>query len=143
RSGGEEFALLMPETRQLDALLVAERVRTAISRAEIVPGRRVTVSGGVATCPQDGDKREELERRADAALYWAKRHGKDLCAVSSEVVVDDEGAEHQGVLAHLYAMVATIEAQHLHTRDHSANVAAYAVAQGMELGLDSVRVVQL
>jgi diguanylate cyclase (GGDEF)-like protein/putative nucleotidyltransferase with HDIG domain len=143
RIGGEEFALLMPETHQLDALLVAERVRTAISRAEIVPDRRVTVSGGVSTCPQDATAREELERRADAALYWAKRHGKDLCAVSSEVVVDDDGAEHEGVLAHLYALVATIDAQHLHTRDHSENVAAYAVALGQELGLDRDRVVQL
>ena len=143
RIGGEEFALLMPETHQLDALLVAERVRTAISRAEIVPGRRVTVSGGVATCPQDSDKREELESRADAALYWAKRHGKDLCAVASEVVVDDSETEHDGVLAHLYALVATIDARHLQTRDHSENVAAYAVALGQELGLDRDRVMQL
>jgi diguanylate cyclase (GGDEF)-like protein len=143
RIGGEEFALLMPETHQLDALLVAERVRTAISRAEILPGRRVTVSGGVSTCPQDAEVREELERRADAALYWAKRHGKDLCAVASEVVLDDEGTEQEGVLAHLYALVATIDAQHLHTRDHSENVASYAVLLGQDLGLDRDRIVQL
>jgi diguanylate cyclase (GGDEF)-like protein len=143
RIGGEEFALLLPETHQLDALLVAERVRTAIARADILPERRVTVSGGVASCPQDATAREELERRADAALYWAKRHGKDLCAVASEVVLDDEGSEHEGVLAHLYALVATIDAQHLHTRDHSENVAAYAVALGQEFELDRDRIVQL
>jgi diguanylate cyclase (GGDEF)-like protein len=143
RIGGEEFALLMPETSQLDALLVAERVRTAISRAEILPDRRVTVSGGVASCPQDGETREELERRADAAMYWAKRHGRDLCAVATEVVVDDQDTEHEGVLAHLYALVATIDARHLQTRDHSENVAAYAVALGQSLGLDRDRVVQL
>jgi diguanylate cyclase (GGDEF)-like protein/putative nucleotidyltransferase with HDIG domain len=143
RIGGEEFALLMPETQQLDALLVAERVRTAISRAEILAGRRVTVSGGVATCPQDGTAREELEHRADAALYWAKRHGKDLCAVASEVVVEENGTEYEGVLAHLYALVATIDAQHLQTRDHSENVAAYAMALGQALGLDRDRIVQL
>ena len=84
RIGGEEFALLLPETEQLDALLVAERLRAAISRAEIVPGLRVTVSGGVGACPQDAPTREELVRRTDAALYWAKRNGKDMCAVVNE-----------------------------------------------------------
>jgi diguanylate cyclase (GGDEF)-like protein/putative nucleotidyltransferase with HDIG domain len=143
RIGGEEFALLMPETGQLDGLLVAERLRTAIARHSILPGRRVTVSGGVATCPQDATAREELERRADAALYWAKGHGKDMCAVASEVVVDDGTTEREGSIAHLYALVSTIDDSHLHTRDHSENVAAYAVALAQALGLDRERVVAL
>ncbi|MDX6649965.1 MAG: hypothetical protein QOJ97_1916 [Solirubrobacteraceae bacterium] len=143
RIGGEEFALLMPETGQLDGLLVAERIRTAIARHGILPGRRVTVSGGVATCPQDATKRDELERRADAALYWAKRHGKDMCAVASEVVVDEDTGERERSIAHLYELVSTIDDSHLHTRDHSENVAAYAVALGQALGLDRERVVAL
>jgi diguanylate cyclase (GGDEF)-like protein len=143
RIGGEEFALLMPETQQLDALLVAERLRTALSRHRILPDKRVTVSGGVSSCPQDATTREELERRADAALYWAKRHGKDLCAVSSEVVVESADGEREGMIAHLYALVGTIDDGHLHTRDHSENVAAYAVALGQAMGLDRERVVSL
>src|SRR3989440_11670838 len=66
RIGGEEFAMLLPETQQLDALLVAERLRTAIGRSTMLPDRRVTVSGGVASCPQDATTREELEKKADA-----------------------------------------------------------------------------
>jgi diguanylate cyclase (GGDEF)-like protein/putative nucleotidyltransferase with HDIG domain len=144
RVGGEEFALLLPQTAQLDALLIAERVRTAISRREILPDRRVTVSGGVASCPHDATERDELHRRADAALYWAKRNGKDLCAVASEVADSAANSgEHDGMLAHLYALVAGIDAQHLHTRDHSENVAAYAVALGQALGLERERVVRL
>ena len=144
RIGGEEFALLLPETQQLDALLVAERLRTAIGRSTMLPDRRVTVSGGVASCPQDAITREELEKKADAALYWAKRNGKDLCAVASEVAVEDDGAtEGDGMLAHLYAMVAAIDARELATRDHSENVAAYAVAVGQELGLDRDRIMAL
>jgi diguanylate cyclase (GGDEF)-like protein len=85
RIGGEEFALLLPETSQMDALLVAERVRQAIARTAIVDGLRVTVSAGVGTCPQDAPSREELVRRTDAALYWAKRNGKDMCAVVNDV----------------------------------------------------------
>jgi diguanylate cyclase (GGDEF)-like protein/putative nucleotidyltransferase with HDIG domain len=143
RIGGEEFALLMPETGQLDGLLVAERIRTAISRHSILPDRRVTFSGGVASCPQDATAREELQRHADSALYWAKRHGKDMCAVASEVVVEADDGDREGSIAHLYALVATIDDSHLHTRDHSENVAAYAVALGQALGLDRERVVAL
>src|SRR5439155_1345763 len=98
RIGGEEFAILLPETNQLDALLVAERVRASISRAELLPDERVTVSAGVASCPHDGNTRDELHRKADAALYWAKRNGKDLCAVAREAPADDD--EAGWVIAH-------------------------------------------
>jgi diguanylate cyclase (GGDEF)-like protein len=143
RIGGEEFALLLPETGQLEGLLVAERIRTAISRREILPGHRVTVSGGVACSPSDASSAEELQKRADAALYWSKRNGKDLCAVASEVAVVHEENGSDAVLSHLYGLVAMIDAQHLHTRDHSENVAAYAVALGDALGLEREQVVRL
>ncbi|HVL95468.1 MAG TPA: GGDEF domain-containing protein [Solirubrobacteraceae bacterium] len=81
RIGGEEFALLLPETSRMDALAVAERLRAAVARAEIVPGLQMTVSAGVGACPQDAPTREDLVRRTDAALYWAKRNGKDMCAL--------------------------------------------------------------
>jgi diguanylate cyclase (GGDEF)-like protein len=143
RLGGEEFGLLLPETSQLDALLAAERLRTAISRQAVLGDRRVTISGGVATCPVDATTLEELERKADVALYWAKRNGKNLCAVASEVIVSDLANESDPSLAHLHALVAMIDAQHLHTRDHSENVAAYAVALGRALDLDGDHVVRL
>jgi len=143
RVGGEEFALLLPETSQLDALLVAERVRTAISRRPLLPGRRVTVSGGVASCPQDATSLEELESRADSALYWAKRNGKDICAVASEVADDEGEGERDGMLSHLYALVASIDAQGRYTRDHSENVATYAVTLGQALGLEGDHVLRL
>jgi diguanylate cyclase (GGDEF)-like protein len=143
RIGGEEFAMLLPETQQLDALLVAERLRTAVSRSAMVPDRRVTISGGVASCPQDAREREDLEKKADAALYWAKRNGKDLCAVASEAVGASEPEKGDGMLAHLYAMVSSIDARQMHTRDHSENVAAYAVAIGQALGLNRDRIMRL
>ena len=42
--------------------------------------RGITVSAGVATWPDDADEREALMAGADAALYWAKRNGKNICA---------------------------------------------------------------
>jgi diguanylate cyclase (GGDEF)-like protein len=143
RMGGEEFALLLPETSQLEALLVAERIRTALSRLDVMPDRRVTLSGGVASCPDDAGDSEQLRKRAEEALAWAKDNGKNLCAVSSEVTGQSAATVADGGLAHLYALVAMIDAQHLHTRDHSENVASYAVALGQRLGLDHDRVVRL
>jgi diguanylate cyclase (GGDEF)-like protein len=135
RIGGEEFGLLMPETGQLDALLVAERLRTAVSRHRVLGDRQVTLSGGVAAMPQDGTTREELQRRADQAMYWAKRNGKNMCAVASEAIASDTEAVQVGMLAHLHGVVAGIDATQLHTRDHSENVASYAVAISQRMGL--------
>jgi diguanylate cyclase (GGDEF)-like protein len=143
RLGGEEFGLLLPETSQLDALLTAERLRAAVSRHKILDDRRVTISGGVATCPQDTQAIDELERKADAALYWAKRNGKNICALASEVVVRDSDGDDDGSLAHLHALVTMIDGQHHHTRDHSETVAAYAVLLGRALGLEGDHIVRL
>jgi diguanylate cyclase (GGDEF)-like protein len=143
RIGGEEFGLLMPETGQLDALLVAERLRTAVARGAILPDLAVTLSGGIAALPQDGTTRQELERCADQALYWAKRNGKNLCAVASEAISGDAEGDHAGMLAHLHGVVAGIDSEQLHTRDHSENVASYAVAIGQALGMDHDRIVHV
>ena len=142
RTGGEEFGLLMPETDQFRALQAAERVRAAVARAGLLPDRRVTLSGGVAWCPVHATTAEGLLKRADDALYWAKRNGKNLCAVASEVVLSARDSR-EGMLAHLYALVTSIDAEQLHTRDHSENVAAYAVALGQRLGMAPERIIRL
>jgi diguanylate cyclase (GGDEF)-like protein len=85
RFGGEEFSLLLPQTRAVDAFRIAERVRANIAGLSIIaPGAtggervQVTVSIGVAAL-DSGSKRElsELVAAADAALYRAKASGRD------------------------------------------------------------------
>ena len=85
RFGGEEFSLLLPQTRAVDAFRIAERVRANIAAMSIiVPGAtggervHVTVSIGVSAL-DSGSKREyaELMAAADAALYRAKSGGRD------------------------------------------------------------------
>jgi len=142
RSGGT-YALGLPLTRRLDALLVAERLRTAIARRVVPADERVTVSAGVASIPDDGTTIEQVEKKARQALLWAKAHGRNLCAVASDVVEEDGDRDPADVLAHLHAVVASIDALHLHTRDHSENVAAYAVALGRALGLDEEHVMRV
>jgi len=134
RIGGEEFALLLPQTEQLDALLIAERIRNAIGREPILAQRRITVSAGVASCPEDATEHDELHRKADAAMYWCKRNGKDMCAVATEAAAD-LGDDLSTSLSHLYGLVEMIDARHLHMRDHSQTVAKYAMAIGRAFGM--------
>jgi diguanylate cyclase (GGDEF)-like protein len=75
RVGGEEFAVLMPGLSAGDALPVAERLRHAVAATEFETPLRISI--GLASWPADAQDREELLRRADEALYAAKRGGKD------------------------------------------------------------------
>ena len=81
RFGGEEFVVLMPDTDMRQAEAVAERVREAIAERgfEVPDGRplNVTVSAGVALNESLGDTPETLVKRADVALYRAKREGRN------------------------------------------------------------------
>ncbi|VXC87974.1 GGDEF domain-containing protein [Burkholderia sp. 8Y] len=84
RFGGEEFALLLPCTHFEDAMIVAEKVRRAICETPIdVQGARVpvTASVGVACARREvTSSYEALINEADAALYVAKREGRNRCA---------------------------------------------------------------
>ncbi|WEK06190.1 MAG: PleD family two-component system response regulator [Candidatus Devosia phytovorans] len=81
RFGGEEFVVLMPDTDYQQAEMVAERVRQSISEREfeVSAGRplAVTVSAGVTLNETTSDTPESLIKRADVALYRAKREGRN------------------------------------------------------------------
>src|SRR3989475_101941 len=76
RNGGEEFVVLLPETKAAGAIETAQRIRTRLATDELVGGK-LSVSIGVAQFPEDGDAPEALLASADAALYRAKREGRD------------------------------------------------------------------
>ncbi|MBU4305694.1 MAG: diguanylate cyclase [Candidatus Omnitrophica bacterium] len=89
RYGGEEFAVILPETKLKDSILVAEKIRKAVAAANFETGRggssrkKMTISGGVAQFAS-GMKKEDLVRCADEALYKAKTGGKNqICVYSS------------------------------------------------------------
>ncbi len=84
RLGGEEFAVLFPDTSRHQALQVCERLRRAVAAAELLRGHselRVTVSGGVASLGPDG--LDAALAVADAALYRAKSAGRDQLALAA------------------------------------------------------------
>jgi diguanylate cyclase (GGDEF)-like protein len=75
RTGGEEFALILPQTDADVAQEITERVRVGI--AQLAPeGSELTCSAGVAVYPVDADSANSLLQLAEGALYWAKRSGK-------------------------------------------------------------------
>jgi diguanylate cyclase (GGDEF)-like protein len=78
RNGGEEFAVLLPDTEISSALVIAERIRAAIAEISL-PGSdvSVTISIGVSGFPDHANTLDRLERLADAALYLAKRLGRN------------------------------------------------------------------
>jgi len=79
RYGGEEFGIILPMTRKEEALILAERIRKAVEADPVM--KNITVSIGVASYPEDGNKKDDLLRKADKALYEAKRLGKNrICA---------------------------------------------------------------
>ncbi|HEY1250301.1 MAG TPA: GGDEF domain-containing protein [Thermoanaerobaculia bacterium] len=89
RYGGDEFAVVLPETPPGEAVLVAERVRRRVDeRLFRMPDSgqmlRATVSIGVATYPEDAAEKMDLVEKADAALYRAKRGGKNAVVTTAE-----------------------------------------------------------
>ena len=85
RIGGEEFAVLLPECDIAAATGFAERLRMAVAGATFSPGnepRRITVSIGIAGIAPGRDTRPGLMAAADAALYRAKREGRNRVCVA-------------------------------------------------------------
>ena len=84
RYGGDEFLLLLHEVTSSDALLLADRVRSAVATATFGPGEhKVTVSIGVASYPEHGETAEAVIASADAGLYKAKRSGRNEIVLAS------------------------------------------------------------
>jgi diguanylate cyclase (GGDEF)-like protein len=78
RNGGEEFVVLLPDTNLAGALATAEKIRVAVAAIEL-PTADVTLTAslGLAIYPDHAANAERLERLADAALYTAKRAGRN------------------------------------------------------------------
>jgi diguanylate cyclase (GGDEF)-like protein len=91
RYGGEEMAVVLPQTESEGASQLAERMREAIERLRVpmVNGSghlRVTASFGVASLPDCANDKESLIAAADAALYRAKRAGKNRVERAEHIV---------------------------------------------------------
>ncbi|MGA3212329.1 MAG: diguanylate cyclase [Terriglobales bacterium] len=97
RYGGDEFAILLPETSGKNACVTAEKLRAAVA-AWTFPGvpSPLTISAGIACFPEHGNSRDELIEAADKALYGAKTSGRDRAVFEpSKVKVISSGAHRE------------------------------------------------
>lgn len=87
RVGGEEFLVLLPDTGLDAALPIADRLRQAANALvldDLAPGLRVTLSIGAAALEPGDVRLDDLVRRADRALYRAKRRGRDRVEIDAQ-----------------------------------------------------------
>ncbi|HET7437065.1 MAG TPA: diguanylate cyclase [Thermoanaerobaculia bacterium] len=90
RYGGEEFAIIFPDTPANSARDAAERMRALVERREfplpqVSRTLRITISVGVSIYPHDATTSADLISRADAALYQAKKAGKNRVEMAADV----------------------------------------------------------
>jgi len=85
RIGGEEFAIILPETNEIKAMEVAERIRAGVNDLTINYNDikiHVSVSMGVSSIKNNSESLDELLKKADKALYSAKDCGRNVCKLS-------------------------------------------------------------
>jgi diguanylate cyclase (GGDEF)-like protein len=77
RYGGEEFSMILPFTDKEEAYRLGERIRRWLEEKKVSSYRNLTISIGIASYPEDAQDKENLIKKADEALYCAKRKGKN------------------------------------------------------------------
>jgi two-component system cell cycle response regulator len=104
RYGGEEFALILPDTPRMGAFVVADRIRKRVDEhfRRRKGGPVVTMSGGVATFPDDAADLEQLIKRADEGLYRSKSNGKNRVTV----IGGERRAHHRVTVTHRVTVAA-------------------------------------
>jgi diguanylate cyclase (GGDEF)-like protein/putative nucleotidyltransferase with HDIG domain len=142
RMGGEEFALLLPETDEHGAYVIAERLRLAVRDAFATDQVALTASFGVAAYPTHGVDGDQLLQAADQALYVAKQLGRDRTAIYKpevtaqllEAQVRDESMA-DGYLSAMFVLAEAVDRRDAGTATHSQTVGRYAEMIATELGL--------
>jgi diguanylate cyclase (GGDEF)-like protein/putative nucleotidyltransferase with HDIG domain len=142
RIGGEEFAVILPETDQHEAYILAERLRSRIRALHEGEAVSLTMSFGVASYPVHGASADALLRAADEALYAAKALGRDRTVLHSAEVAAILNGQSDGRAGSDHAQLATVLslAEALDVRDtgtsrHSQTVGRYAELMARALGL--------
>jgi diguanylate cyclase (GGDEF)-like protein/putative nucleotidyltransferase with HDIG domain len=147
RVGGEEFALVLPDTDKHQAYAVAERLRCQVCDEFAGDSVALTISFGVAAYPHHGETAASLLRTGDEALYAAKRNGRNMTVIYSEALqgVSRDELPSRDLAAERFVAVALDLAEAVDLRfsgsaRHSETVGRYAELMARELGLGEQRV---
>jgi diguanylate cyclase (GGDEF)-like protein len=149
RIGGDEFGLLLPETRAEDAQPIAERWAAEFRAAPVGVAAHLTMSAGICDLAHANGSRELLHL-ADSALYWAKSQGRDNVVVYSPDTVaelsEGDRADRMQRLQSFMAMrtlARVIDAKDSPTEDHSERVAMVVRRLAEVSGWAPARIAQL
>ena len=166
RYGGDEFVVLMPETKAEDARVLIERLRSKVRGIALAENLSMTISCGIAASSPDClDSSSEVMRRADLALYEAKSAGRDCIKIwtesmskrlsATDVEIEkikklqrriaglSEQAEAMFIQS-IWGLVQALEAKDPYAKRHSEHVMAYSVAitQTMSLGPKQTEIIR-
>jgi diguanylate cyclase (GGDEF)-like protein len=163
RYGGDEFVLLMPETNSEGAVGTMERLRVKVKALKVAKDFPISFSCGVAEfIPSPDMTPNELVRRADMALYRAKKLGRNRIETWENVATSGINGPLKAQTPQLQALhdqvavlsarsrdffiqsvcglVQALEARDAYTKSHSDNVLRYAVATAQTMGLSELEV---
>jgi diguanylate cyclase (GGDEF)-like protein/putative nucleotidyltransferase with HDIG domain len=146
RVGGQEFALVLPDTDEHGAFVICERLRCELRdefQRDAVP---VTICFGVASYPREGETAAALLRATDEALQSGKWNGRDRTMLHSPAMRGTPREEHEirdvaseRLLAVMLDLAETIDLRFSGTARHSETVGRYAEMMAREMGLSEQR----
>ena len=146
RVGGEEFALILPDTDRHDALVPVERLRSELREEFARDTVPITISFGVGSYPLDGETAGSLLRAADEALLAAKESGGDRTVLHSQALRDArrQDADSRDVAGERFVAVVLDLAEAVDLRfsgsaRHSETVGRYAEMMARALSLSEQR----
>jgi response regulator RpfG family c-di-GMP phosphodiesterase len=142
RFGGDEFAVIFVRD-EVNAYRQLEEIQERLEHIEASPSGPVTISAGIASFPAHADNADDLQRRADGALYWSKEHGKNRSCLYSPSVVRiysrealERETERSARLRAAKNLVRFVDARDPQTAYHSEVVSALAEGIGLQLGVE-------
>jgi diguanylate cyclase (GGDEF)-like protein/putative nucleotidyltransferase with HDIG domain len=147
RFGGEEFAVLLPDSNEHGAYILAERLRRALAETFATDPIKLTISFGISSFPRHGASSETIISCADRALYAAKELGRDCSVIYSPELAAPLASEARQRHARGEARLASLVtlAETLDTQEHAGLVGRYAssIARALALPPESIRQVGL
>lgn len=146
RVGGEEFALILPDTDPHNAFAIAERLRDAVREEFAGDAVPVTISFGVVAYGQHGETAASLLRAADEALDAAKANGRDMSVLHSHALraeprADGKSRDVEGerFVAVILDLAEAVDLRFSGSARHSETVGRYAEMMARELGFSEQR----